>query len=340
MWQRLMPVRPVPVWCPDSETFSHRVSRWSLTATLCPVLQMTAGSERARGLRAVIQGMAGLPPGLRAPCRPVTSVPICLVWTHPLLAPGSPPALALHLPRGPLTSLAPLPQCTPTTIRRPVAQVLTPSLGWSPPCEGQTEDSGQAVCAASFLGHPPESPGQVRGRGPRYSACRTAGKGVSGGQPSALLVPVPVSARNVSCPGHPGVGGALSPHVPPCWSDGIFAGVCCAAASPSASLPRSRVCLSVCPSAAQAVLSGGSVQSAFCRVGRGTPRVLSSTLVLGGGRGGVSPSCPLTLQTLGSRLTICRGLNRGPQNPCGRPNPQSPMNITVFRNRIFASVIK
>lgn len=191
MWQRLMPVRPVPVWCPDSETFSHRASRWSLTATLCPVLQMTAGSERARGLRAVIQGMAGLPPGLQAPCRPVTSVPICLVWTHPLLAPGSPPASALHLPRGPLTSLAPLPQCTPTAIRRPVAQVLTPSLGWSPPCGGQTEDSGQAVCAASFLGRPPESPGQVRGRGPRYSACRTAGKGVSGGQPSGSARPCP-----------------------------------------------------------------------------------------------------------------------------------------------------
>lgn len=186
-----MPVRPVPVWSPGSETFSHRASRWSLTATLCPVLQMTAGSERARGLRAVIQGMAGLPPGLRAPCRPVTSVPICLVWTHPLLAPGSPPASALHLPRGPLTSLAPLPQCTPTAIRRPVAQVLTPSLGWSPPCGGQTEDSGQAVCAASFLGRPPESPGQVRGRGPRYSACRTAGKGVSGGQLSGSARPCP-----------------------------------------------------------------------------------------------------------------------------------------------------
>lgn len=146
VWQRLMPVRPVPVWCPDSETFSHRASRWSLTATLCPVLQMTAGSERARGLRAVIQGMAGLPPGLRAPCRPVTSVPICLVWTHPLLAPGSPPASALHLPRGPLTSLAPLPQCTPTAIRRPVAQVLTPSLGWSPPCGGKRKTRGR-LCA-------------------------------------------------------------------------------------------------------------------------------------------------------------------------------------------------
>lgn len=56
---------------------------------------------------------------------------------------------------------------------------------------GQTEDSGQAVCAASFLGRPPESPGQVRGRGPRYSACRTAGKGVSGGQPSGSARPCP-----------------------------------------------------------------------------------------------------------------------------------------------------
>lgn len=244
---------------------------------------MTAGSERARGLRAVIQGMAGLPPGLRAPCRPVTSVPICLVWTHPLLAPGSPPASALHLPRGPLTSLAPLPQCTPTAIRRPVAQVLTPSLGWSPSCGGQTEDSGQAVCAASFLGRPPESPGQVRGRGPRYSACRTAGKGVSGGQPSALLVPVPVSARNVSCPGHPGVGGALSPHVPPYWR------LLCS-------------CFSVCLTSQESCLS---VRLSVRRPGSPLWRVCTKRLLQGGAGDTPSPLLDSGPRRWGSgRLTL------------------------------------
>lgn len=84
-----MPACPVPVCYPHSEMSSHRASRRSLTTTPCPVLQVTAGSERARGPRGVTRGAAGLPPGprapggqsrlcpsaLRLPCGPCTSWP-------------------------------------------------------------------------------------------------------------------------------------------------------------------------------------------------------------------------------------------------------------------------
>lgn len=142
-----------------------------------------------------------------------------------------------HLARGPLAAShacahqpfacpvghalpGPPPSVQPAVIRRPVAQVLTPSPGLSPPCRGQRENSGQSVCASSFLGRPLGSPGQVRRLGPQHSACKTAGKAVSGGRLSGCAWPRPglgtkclVSWETLS-PGQTGVVGRPKPTHP------------------------------------------------------------------------------------------------------------------------------
>lgn len=263
-------------------------------------------------------GAATWPAG---PWRPVTPVPIS----------PSPALWAMHFP-GPPSSVQ------PAVIRRPVAQVLTPSLGLSPPCRGQRENSGQSVCASSFLGRPLGSPGQVRRLGLNIQSVKQQARQSRVAGCLAVPGPVPVSARSVSCPGKPSVLGrlgwwvALSPHIPPRLSDNIFAGFCCAAASSLGlllRLPHFPGDMSVRPSvrpSAQVILLP-EARMPLWRVctkrllqdgvgelkqewwwGRGHP--YSSTLVLGGTVLSSPPSCP---QTLRSRL-ICRGLNRGPQN--------------------------
>lgn len=197
-----MPACSVPVCYPHSEMSSHRASRRSLTTTPCPVLQVTAGSERARGPRGVTRG-GGAATWPAGPWRPVTPVPIS----------PSPALWAMHFP-GPPSSVQ------PAVIRRPVAQVLTPSLGLSPPCRGQRENSGQSVCASSFLGRPLGSPGQVRRLGPQHSACKTAGKAVSGGRLSGCAWPRPglgtkcLMSWETLSPGQTGVVGRPKPTHP------------------------------------------------------------------------------------------------------------------------------